>query len=214
MITIKNLCVKYTKEFYALYAVNLNVKKGESVALFGEEDSGKTTLLRVLAGLEKSYEGEVYLKDIPLKKIDFSCDVEVGYIPSKPIFFEKKSVYENLKYLLKIRKFSKSEIEDKINELLIDFNLEKIRDEKVKNLSLFQKYTLSIARLSFRKLDIILIDDIFSKLKEEESLNIQNLISKLYSQTKTTLLVATTQKEVASNLAKRVVKFKLGSIEN
>ncbi|MBO4412861.1 MAG: ATP-binding cassette domain-containing protein [Clostridia bacterium] len=214
MITIKNLCVKYTKEFYALYAVSLNVKKGEAVALLGEEDSGKTTLLRVLAGLEKSYEGEVYLKDISLKKIDYSCDVEIGYIPAKPIFFEKKTVYENLKYLLKIRKFSKPEIEDKINELLINFNLEKIRDEKVKNLSLFQKYVLSIARLSFRNLEIVLIDDIFSKLNEEENLSIQNLISKQYLQTKTTLLVATTQKEIASSLAKRTVKFKLGSIEN
>lgn len=213
MITVKNLCVKYTKEFYALYNVDLKIKKGEAVALLGGEDSGKTTLLRVLSGLEKSFEGEVYLKDIPLKKIDFSCDVNVGYLPAKPIFFEKKTVYDNLKYLLKLRKFKKFEIEEKINELLINFNLEKIRDEKVKNLTLFQKYVLSVARLSFRTLDIVLIDNIFDDLKEEACLKMQELIKTQFIKNKTTLLVATTKKEIASSLASRTIKFNLGSVE-
>ena len=92
MIRVKNLCLKYTKEYYALYDVSFEVKKGESVALFGEEYSGKTSMLRVLAGLEDPNSGEVYVKDVPLKKIDFSCDVEMGYIPATPVFFPKKTV--------------------------------------------------------------------------------------------------------------------------
>ena len=103
MILVKNLSLKFTKEFYALYDVNLEIKTGEAVALLGEEHSGKTTLLRVLCKLEKDFTGEVYIKDIPLKKVDFSLDVNMGYIPAAPVFFEKKTVYQNLHALLKSR---------------------------------------------------------------------------------------------------------------
>ena len=214
MIKVKNVCLKYTKEYFAIYDINLEIKKGESVALLGQENSGKTTILRVLAGLEKIDSGEVYIKDISLKKIDFSCDVNMGYIPSTPVFFPKKTVYDNLKYILKTRKFSKKETEDKINELLINYNLEKIRDEKVCNLTLYQQYVLSFARLAFRKLEIILVDNIFEKLSEEELDNIQGIIAKEYIKNNVTTIIATTSEKIAKLLSKRIIKFKLGSIED
>ena len=96
--------------------------------------------------------GAVHLKDIPLKKVDFSVDIDMGYVPATPVFFDKKTVYQNLQYILKARKVSKAESEEKINKLLIDFHLEKFRDEKVKNINLFEKYVLSIELLSLRHL--------------------------------------------------------------
>lgn len=212
MILVKNLSLKFTKEFYALYDVNLEIKKGEAVALFGEEHSGKTTLLRVLCKLEKDFTGEVYIKDIPLKKVDFSLDVNMGYIPAAPVFFEKKTVYQNLQALLKSRKINKSQREEKINKLLIEYNLEKFRDEKVENLSLFEKYILSIARLSLREIELVLIDNIFEKLSQEEYEKICELIKKQFLQNKVTTVIATTSPSVAKDLTKRTIKFKLGSI--
>lgn len=212
MILVKNLSLKFTKEFYALYDVNLEIKKGEAVALLGEEHSGKTTLLRVLCKLEKDFTGEVYIKDIPLKKVDFSLDVNMGYIPAAPVFFEKKTVYQNLQALLKSRKINKSQREEKINKLLIEYNLEKFRDEKVKNLSLFEKYILSIARLSLREIELVLIDNIFENLSQEEYEKICELIKKQFLQNKVTTVIATTSPSVAKDLTKRTIKFKLGSI--
>lgn len=212
MILVKNLSLKFTKEFYALYDVNLEIKKGEAVALLGEEHSGKTTLLRVLCKLEKDFTGEVYIKDIPLKKVDFSLDVNMGYIPAAPVFFEKKTVYQNLQALLKSRKINKSQREEKINKLLIEYNLEKFRDEKVKNLTLFEKYVLSIARLSLREIELVLIDNIFEKLSQEEYEKICELIKKQFLQNKVTTVIATTSPSVAKDLTKRTIKFKLGSI--
>lgn len=212
MILVKNLSLKFTKEFFALFEVNLEIKKGEAVALFGEEHSGKTTLLRVLCKLEKDYTGEVYIKNIPLKKVDFSVDVNMGYIPAAPVFFEKKTVYQNLQDLLKSRKINKSQREEKINKLLIEYNLEKYRDEKVKNLSLFEKYVLSIARLSLREIELVLIDNIFENLSQEEYEKICELIKKQFLQNKVTTVVATTSPSVAKDLTKRTIKFKLGSI--
>lgn len=212
MILVKNLSLKFTKEFYALYDVNLEIKKGEAVALLGEEHSGKTTLLRVLCKLEKDFTGEVYIKDIPLKKVDFSLDVNMGYIPAAPVFFEKKTVYQNLQALLKSRKINKSQREEKINKLLIEYNLEKFRDEKVKNLTLFEKYILSIARLSLREIELVLIDNIFENLSQEEYEKICELIKKQFLQNKVTTVIATTSPSVAKDLTKRTIKFKLGSI--
>lgn len=213
MIIVKNLSLKFTKEFYALFDINLEVKKGEAVSFFGPEYSGKTTMLRVLAGLEKPNSGEVYIKGIPLKKVNYECDVDMGYVPASPVFFDKKSVYENLYYLLKVRKIKKSEIEDKINKLLIEYNLEKLRDEKVDKLSLFNKYVLSIARLSFRPIEIVLIDNIFEKLSSEEFDKVKELIKKEFLAKKVTTIIATTSQSICKDLTKRVIKFKLGSIE-
>lgn len=97
MLSIKNLYLKYTKEFYALEDINLDVAPGESVAFVGEQNSGKTTLLRVIAKLEDYDSGEVYINKIPLKKIDFKTDISVGYVPYCPVFLENKTVYENFK---------------------------------------------------------------------------------------------------------------------
>lgn len=213
MVVVKNLNLKFTKEFYALFDVSFDVKKGESVAILGEEHSGKTTLLRVLAGLEKCNSGEIYIKGIPLKKINFELDVDMGYIPTSPVFFENKTVYENLHYLLKVRKLKKPEIEEKINKLLIDYNLERLRDEKVNKLTLCEKYILSIARLSFRNIELILIDNIFENLSEEELEKVKELIKKDFLAKKTTTIIATTSQGISKDLTKRTIKFKLGSIE-
>ncbi len=213
MILVKNLKLKFTKEFYALYDINLNIKKGESVALLGEKNSGKTTLIRTLCKLEKDYTGEIYIKDIPLKKIDFSVDIEMGYVPVSPIFLDKKTVYENLKYVLKCRKISTAQIEEKINNLLIEFNIEKLKDEKINKLTLFQKYLVSLARLSLRNLELVLIDNIFEELNNNEKETIIEIIKKYYLQNKTTLVIATSSNDIAKSLTKRIIKFKLGSIE-
>ena len=213
MILIKNLCLKFTKEFYARYGINLEIKKGESVSFLGEDNSGKTTLMRVLCKLEDDYSGEVYLKNIPLKKVDYSADIDMGYIPATPIFFEKKTVYQNLQYILKVRKFSKREIEEKINKLLIEFNLEKFRDEKIKNLTLCEKYMLSFARLSLRNVELVLIDNIFEKLSQDEYEKVAETIRKQFLQNKTTTIIATTSSSIAKDLTKRIIRFKLGSIE-
>ena len=212
MILINNLYLKYIREYYALYDINLKIKEGESVAFLGEVESGKTSLIRILAKVEKYSKGEVYIKNIPLRKINYATDINLGYLPATPVFLENKTVYENLLYILKTQKVKKSEIENKINNILIEFNLESLKDTKLKQLSLFEKYLISFARLSFRKLEIVLIDDIFEKLNEEQSEIIKELIKKLYVG-KSTLILATQNEKIAKELCKRKIYFKSGSIE-
>lgn len=211
MVKVKNLFLKYTREFYALYDINLNIEDGEAVAFVGEDESGKTSLLRVLAKLEKATKGEVYIKNIPLEKVNFRTDLQAGYVPATPVFLEKKSVYENFKYILKGWGLTESEIENKINSVIIDFAIEKIKDTKIKELSLEEKYVLSLIRLSLRELDLLMVDNIFDKLSEATMEVVVDLIKKLKTK-KTTLIVATTKPEIAQKFAKKMIYFKNGSI--
>ena len=212
MIEVKNLFLKFTREYYALYDVNMNIEDGESVAFIGEDESGKTSLLRIFAKLEKMTKGEVYIKDIPLDKLDYRTDISAGYIPSTPVFLEKKTVYENFKYILKAWGMKEADVENKINEIIIEYAIEKIKDRKIKELSLEEKYVLSFIRLSMRdNLDLLMVDNIFDKLSEATMEVVVDLIKKLKTK-KTTLIVATTKPEIAQKFAKKMIYFKNGSI--
>ena len=211
MVEIKNLFLKYTREYYALYDINLNIEDGEAVAFVGEDESGKTSLLRILAKLEKPSKGQVYIREIPLEKLNFRTDLQAGYVPATPVFLEKKSVYENFKYILKNWGLTESEIENKINNIIIEFAIEKIKDTKVKELSLEEKYVLSLIRLSLRELDLIMVDNIFDKLSEATMEVVCDMIKKLKTK-KATLIVATTKPEIAQKFAKKMIYFKNGSI--
>ena len=208
MLRVKNLYLRYTREFYN---INFDIADNERVALVGEDESGKTSLLRIFSKLEKMTKGEVYVRDIPLEKLNFKTDISAGYIPASPVFIEKKTVYENFKYILKGWGLSDSEIESKINKAIISYSLEKIKDTKLKDLTLEEKYVLSLIRLSFRELDLLMVDNIFDKLNETTFEVVMTLIKELTTK-KTTLIVATTKEEVADKLCKKKIYFKHGSI--
>jgi len=211
MLKVNNLYLRYTREFYALYNINIDIADGEKVAFVGEDESGKTSLLRILAKSEKLTKGEVFIKDITLDKLDYKTDLVAGYVPACPEFLEKKSVYENLKYVLKIWGYSDSEIESKINDAIIEYSLEKIKDTKIKDLTKEEKYVLSLIRLTFKNLELLMIDNIFDDLNEATLEVIISLIKQLASKT-TTLIVATKKEWIADKLCKRKIYFKYGSI--
>lgn len=213
MIEVKDLYLKYIREYYALYNINLRVQEGECVALTGLKHSGRTTLLRAIAGLEKYDKGEIFINGREVRNIDFSTDIELGYVPATPVFFENKTVYENLKYVLQERKVNKNDIELKINQVLIDFKIEKYKNIKIQDLDLYEKYLISFVRLSMRNLKVLLVDDIFDNLNEEESNAFVNLIKDLFlSKNVTTILVCDNYNKV-KDICSREIHFTSGSID-
>ena len=98
-----------------------------------------------------------------------------------------------------------------INNAIIDFSIEKLRDEKVKNIRKEDKYILSLIRLSFRKLDLLLVDNIFDEISEVYVDAILSLIKKLKT-ADTTLILACTRPEIAEKICKRKIYFEHGKI--
>ena len=211
MISFINVFLKYTKEYFALSNVSFDIKEDEVVAFVGQKDSGKTCIMRILAGLEKIDKGEVYVNNIPVEKLDYKTDVSMGYIPHRASFFNKKTVYENLKYVLDIRNIPA--VEEKINQALATFKLERFANEKIYKLSLFQRYLVSIARLSLRDINILLVDNIFDDLPEDEGKELVKLIKKHFVKPGSIVLVSTTNQEIANLIATRTIKLKYGAVE-
>lgn len=212
MIEVKNLFLSYTKDYFSLYDVNLKLSSGEKVVLCGKKESGKSSLLRVITGLEKPFSGNVYYKNIPVEKIDFSKDISLAYLPSKPLFIEGKTVKQNLEYPLKIRKINKQIIEVKMKNVIKSFDLETILGMKMKNLSHYNRVKVALARFALRNIDIFVIDDIFGELNEGESKKIIGHINDLVVSNGATMLIATSNEKFNKLLGDRVVKIDSGSI--
>ncbi len=143
MITAKNLSVQYIKEYSTIFDMNFSI---DSNTLFVANHDEMTALFRSLAKIEKDYSGSIFLNNTDIKDIA-DKDLSIAYIPKDPYLFRSKSVKNNLKYPLKIRKFKKDAINEKIdyifNKYLIDFPLKtsKLNHSQRKIIALLRAYT-------------------------------------------------------------------------
>ncbi len=214
MIVLKNATVAYSKDYDALLGVNLTINSGERIGIVGEAGSGKTALLRVIAGLENLKCGSVYINDVPLKKINFLTDVSLGYITTKATFFERKTVYYNLAWILKTRKVPKREREAKVRAVLDEFEISYLADMKVNSLSPLERRQVQIARLALRPIDILLCDEIFDGKDEDLQKQVKkSLMTLINKDPKDKIVVISSEDEkLISDLVGKIYHIDGGSI--
>ncbi|MGN0960849.1 MAG: ATP-binding cassette domain-containing protein [Christensenellales bacterium] len=199
MLKIKSLYVSFTKEYYTLNDISLELSNGERLTIIGSKESGRTAFLRTLVGLEPMAKGEIFYNNIPLNKVDFENDISLGYIPTIPAFIEGKTVKDNIEYVVKLRTKDKSLISVKTQNALLEYGLDFIKNKKVKELSYFDRIKLSIARLSTRNIDLFLIDDIFTKLSSMEKDKAIKMIKTLIKSQSAGAIIMTDSEEVAKS---------------
>lgn len=162
-----NLC--YVKDYCALCDVSYEFYENTIYNITGESASGKSSLLRCIAKLEPTYTGLITYNGVDINSYNYSKELGVGYMPEEAVLLDDKSVIENIKYVIKLRQIVPLEEEDYfITQLLDAFALSNVKNKKAKKLSYFEKQKLALARLSIRKLDILLIDNIFALLDKAE----------------------------------------------
>ena len=212
MLNVNNVYLKYTKEYNTLNNINLVIDDGEQVVLFGEKESGKSSLIRVIAGLEKVTEGEVLIKNINVNKINYKTDVSLGYLSSNGAFFENKTVLKNLEYVLKIRKCDKNMINSKVNGVILSNNLTGLKDAKLKDLSDYDRMRVAIARLNLRKIDFLVCDDIFENFAEADAIRLAQMVVNIINQNECSSIVAISNEKLLKVIKGKVLKLKFGSI--
>lgn len=214
MLKVKSLYVAFTKEYFTINDLSLDLKSGEKLVVVGNKESGRTALLRALLGLEPIAKGEVLYKNISLEKVDFQNDLSLGYLPANPTFLEKKTVEDNIEYVISLRTKDKTYITAKIQNALIEYGLEYIKKKKVKELSYYDKLKLALARLSTRNIDVLFVDDIFVKLSTMEKEKIVKQIKAIIKNQTCTTMIMTESEDIANMFGYKKKYLIYGSLKD
>ena len=207
MIKVSNLTHYYNKDL-ALQNINLEIKKGEFVAIIGESGSGKSTLLSILSTLLKPTSGNVFFEDTnykEIKDIDSFRKNSIGFIFQFHYLINYLSVKENI--LLANEKATNEDIYNLLKSLHIENLINKYPNE----ISGGQRQRVAIARALINNPKVIFADEPTGNLDSKNSLNVFELFKNLTSKG-TTIIVATHDKALA-NLANKIYEVKDGKIE-
>ena len=161
--------------------VSIEVNQGEIVGLLGPNGAGKTTTFYMVVGFIKPNEGNVYLEDENITELPMYKRAQngIGYLPQEPSVFRKLSVEDNIKAVLEMTLLSKSEQKDKLESLIDEFSLHKVRGNMGDSLSGGERRRTEIARALATSPKFILLDEPFAGIDPIAVEDIQYIVAKL-----------------------------------
>lgn len=173
--------VKRYKGRTVVNKVSVEVSQGEIVGLLGPNGAGKTTTFYMIVGLVSPDEGEVYLDDklITDEAMYRRAKLGVGYLPQEVSVFRKLSVEDNIKAVLEMQKLTKAEQKDRLDQLIEEFSLQKVRKTKGIALSGGEKRRTEIARSLASDPSFILLDEPFAGVDPIAVEDIQEIVADL-----------------------------------
>jgi lipopolysaccharide export system ATP-binding protein len=173
--------IKTYKKRTVVNDVFFNVKQGEIVGLLGPNGAGKTTSFYMIVGLIKPNSGKIFLQDedITQEPMYKRAQKGIGYLAQEASVFRKLTVEENILAILEMTKLSKSEQKDKLEELIEEFSLTKVRKNQGDLLSGGERRRTEIARALAANPNFILLDEPFAGVDPIAVEEIQIIVSKL-----------------------------------
>ena len=211
-VTLKDICKVYDGDVLAVNKVNIEVKDKEFVVLVGPSGCGKSTTLRMIAGLEDITEGELKIdgkivNDVPPK------DRDIAMVFQNYALYPHMSVYENMAFGLKIRKYPKDQIEQRVREAAKILDIEELLDRKPKALSGGQRQRVALGRAIVRKPKVFLFDEPLSNLDAKLRVQMRSEISALHHRLQATMIYVTHDQVEALTMADKIVVMKFGIIQ-
>ena len=176
-----NNLVKIYKQRTVVNKVSIEVKQGEIVGLLGPNGAGKTTSFYMVVGLIKPDEGTVFLNETDITSLPMykRAQLGIGYLPQEPSVFRKLSVEDNVMAVLEMTKLKKAERKEKLETLLEEFNLTKVRKNNGDSLSGGERRRTEIARALAVDPKFILLDEPFAGVDPIAVEDIQTVVAKL-----------------------------------
>jgi lipopolysaccharide export system ATP-binding protein len=161
--------------------VSIEVNQGEIVGLLGPNGAGKTTSFYMTVGFIKPNSGRVYLDDTDITNLAMyrRAQLGIGYLPQEPSVFRKLSVENNIKAVLEMTPLSKAEQTDKLETLIAEFNLQKVRKSNGDTLSGGERRRTEIARALATSPKFILLDEPFAGIDPIAVEDIQSIVEQL-----------------------------------
>jgi sulfate/thiosulfate transport system ATP-binding protein len=192
--------------------IDFDVAEGESIVLLGASGSGKTTILRIIAGLEEPDTGRVILHGKDVTELP-ARERGVGVIFQSYALFPRMNVEKNITYGLRIRRRPRKEIQETLDRLIDLVKLEEHRKKYPSQLSGGQQQRVAIARTLAYKPEVLLFDEPFGALDAQTRLHLRREIHTLLREVKVPAIFITHDQEEALELGDRIAVINAGRIE-
>lgn len=212
MVKFENIEIKYG-DFVAIENLNLDIKEGEFFTFLGPSGCGKTTSLRALVGFLSPSKGKVYVGDkdvtnLPVEKRN------IGMVFQSYALFPTMSVYDNIAFGMKVKKASKTEIDQKVHEVAAKIKITESQLKKnVSDLSGGQQQRVALARAIVLEPKILCQDEPLSNLDAKLRIDMRMELKRLQKELGITTLYVTHDQEEALTLSDRIAVFNNGYVE-
>ncbi len=192
--------------------LNLDIAEGEFITMLGPSGSGKTTCLMMLAGFETPTNGEIYLDGNPISNIP-PHKRGIGMVFQNYALFPHMTVYENLAFPLKVRKFSKDEIDKKVEKALSMVSLSDFGSRMPAQLSGGQQQRVAVARALVFDPAVVLMDEPLGALDKNLRESMQYEIKHIHESIGVTVVYVTHDQSEALTMSNRIAVFNDGKVQ-
>jgi len=210
-VELKNVTKVYGGGNIAAKDINILVQNKEFVVLVGPSGCGKSTTLRMIAGLEEISSGDILIDGAKVNDVS-PKDRDIAMVFQNYALYPHMTVYENMAFGLKLRKFPKEEIKSRVNEAAKILELENLLDRKPKALSGGQRQRVAVGRAIVRKPKVFLFDEPLSNLDAKLRVQMRTQISKLHQNLEATMIYVTHDQTEAMTMGDKIVIMKDGII--
>src|SRR3989449_11226478 len=207
--------INVTKQFgevRAVNAVSFSVNEGELMALLGPSGGGKTTVLRMIAGLEMPTAGDILIRGERVNDLSVQ-QRNIGFVFQNYALFKNMNVFKNIAFGLKIKKWRRADIKARIIELMNLFGLDGLEQRYPHQLSGGQRQRVAIAPALAPKPSVLLLDEPFGAVDRKIRQELPEWLGTLHQELNVTTIFVTHDQEEALELADRIVIFSRGSLE-
>ncbi len=204
-----------TKMFDQVCAVDnisLAVEQGEFMVLVGPSGCGKSTTLRMIAGLEQVTHGTIRIGDRVVNHIP-PKDRDIAMVFQNYALYPHMTVYNNMAFGLKLRKFKKADIDSRVREAAAILNIADLLQRKPKQLSGGQRQRVAVGRAIVRKPEVFLFDEPLSNLDAKMRVQMRVEISRLHTRLGATMIYVTHDQTEAMTMGDRIVVMKHGLVQ-
>jgi multiple sugar transport system ATP-binding protein len=210
-VLMKDLNKKYD-EVHAVKDVNLHVRDKEFVVLVGPSGCGKSTTLRMVAGLEEITAGEIVIGDRVVNDLP-PKDRDIAMVFQNYALYPHMTVYDNMAFGLKMRKFPKAEIAKRVGDAAEILGIQELLKRKPRQLSGGQRQRVAVGRAIVRHPQVFLFDEPLSNLDAKLRVQMRVELKRLHDRLETTAIYVTHDQVEAMTLGDRVVVMKDGWIQ-
>ena len=211
-VRFENISKVFDKNVTAVAEFDLEIRDKEFVVLVGPSGCGKSTTLRMIAGLERPTSGKLYIGDTLVNDVA-PKDRDIAMVFQNYALYPHMTVYENIAYGLRLRKFPKRVIDEKVREAARSLDITELLDRKPKALSGGQRQRVAIGRAIVREPKVFLMDEPLSNLDAKLRNQMRAEILTLRKRIDTTFVYVTHDQTEAMTLGDRIVIMKYGFIQ-